>query len=63
MINTGNGRDIVSGGRGNDSINAATAGPPSRINCGPGVDTVRVNFNERKRTKNCERILATTRVR
>ena len=56
-INTGNGtRDRVKGGDGNDSINAATAGPPARIDCGRGFDTVRINFNERSRIRNCERV-------
>ena len=56
QINTGNGRDRVRGGSGNDSINAATAGPPARIDCGPGFDTVRINYNERRRLRNCERV-------
>lgn len=60
-INTGNGRDTVSGGTGNDVINASTAGPPARINCGPGIDTLRINTNELRRHRNCERVLVTTR--
>lgn len=61
-INTDNGRDRVSAGAGNDAVNSSTAGPPSRINCGKGRDTVRLNHNEMKRTKGCERRLVTHRV-
>jgi Ca2+-binding RTX toxin-like protein len=57
LIHTGNGRDVVNAGSGNDAVNAATAGPPARINCGAGFDIVRVNQNELRRTRNCERIL------
>ncbi|HWH46052.1 MAG TPA: hypothetical protein VNT32_15125, partial [Thermoleophilaceae bacterium] len=55
-IHTGNGRDRVNAGSGNDAINAATAGPPAAINCGPGFDKVRINYNERRRHRNCERV-------
>lgn len=61
FINTGNGRDVVRAGPGNDVINAATAGPPARIDCGPGVDTLRINTNELKRHRNCERVLVAVR--
>jgi len=61
-INTDNGKDRVSAGAGNDAVNSSTAGRPSRINCGKGRDTVRLNHNEMKRTKGCERRLVTHRV-
>lgn len=62
-IHTGQGRDRVSGGKGSDSINSSTAGPAAKNNCGPGSDTVRVNTNERRRAKNCERIFTNKRAR
>ena len=38
-------------------MNAATAGPPSkRIRCGTGRDVLRVNRNELRRSRGCERI-------
>ena len=49
-----NGRDKVSGGKGNDAINVSTAGP-AKVKCGKGKDTVRYNHNERRRVKGCER--------
>ncbi|HWH44111.1 MAG TPA: calcium-binding protein, partial [Thermoleophilaceae bacterium] len=55
-IHTGNGRDRVFAGNGNDVINAATAGPPARINCGRGFDVVRINHNERRHIRGCERV-------
>jgi Ca2+-binding RTX toxin-like protein len=56
-INTGFGRDSVDAGRGSDAINAATAGPASkRIRCGAGRDTLRINRNERRRQRGCERV-------
>lgn len=56
-INSGFGRDRVFGGKGSDRINAATAGPPSRkLRCGKGRDKIRVNRNERKRVRGCERV-------
>jgi Ca2+-binding RTX toxin-like protein len=61
-INTDNGKDRVAAGAGNDAVNASTAGRPARVNCGPGRDTVRMNHNEMKRTKGCERRLVTHRV-
>jgi len=55
-INTGYGRDTVRGGRGRDKINAATAGPASRlISCGGGFDKLRANRNERRVLRGCER--------
>ena len=60
-INTGNGRDIVRAGAGNDVINAATAGPAARVDCGRGIDTLRINTNELGRHRNCERVLVATR--
>jgi hypothetical protein len=44
----------VIGGPGRDVINIATAGPPARVACGKGTDTVRGNANERRRTSGCE---------
>jgi Ca2+-binding RTX toxin-like protein len=56
-INTGFGRDSVEAGRGSDAINAATAGPASRrIRCGSGRDTLRINRNERRKQRGCERV-------
>jgi len=55
-INAAFGRDNVFGGSGRDFINIATAGPPARANCGPGSDVIRINRNERKRIRGCERI-------
>ncbi|MCW3015448.1 MAG: calcium-binding protein [Solirubrobacterales bacterium] len=53
-INAAFGADIVSGGAGVDFINVATAGPPTRVDCGSGNDKVRLNRNERRRVRNCE---------
>jgi Ca2+-binding RTX toxin-like protein len=61
-ITGGNGRDVIRAGRGNDDINVATAGPPAKVDCGPGVDTVRINNNELRTLKHCERVLVTTRL-
>ena len=55
-INTGFGRDRVNGGSGSDRINAATAGPAATIKGGSGRDTVRINRNERRKTRGAERI-------
>jgi hypothetical protein len=55
-VNAAYGRDHVSGGSGRDFINVATAGPAASINCGAGSDVVRVNRNERKRVRGCERV-------
>lgn len=53
-INAGFGQDRVFAGSGRDFVNVATAGKPARVNCGSGRDKVRVNFNERNRTRGCE---------
>ncbi len=53
-INAAFGRDQVFGGSGRDFINVATAGPPARVSCGTGADKVRLNRNERRRTRGCE---------
>ena len=55
FINSANGRDKVSGGKGNDAINVSTAGPAAKVKCGKGKDIVRYNHNERRRIKGCER--------
>jgi hypothetical protein len=55
-INAAFGRDRTLGGSGRDFINIATAGPPASANCGPGKDVARINRNEKKRVKNCERV-------
>lgn len=55
-INAAFGKDRVFGGRGRDFINIATAGPPASANCGAGRDVIRINRNERKRIRNCERV-------
>lgn len=61
-IVAGNGRDVIRAGRGNDDINVATAGARAKVDCGAGVDTVRINNNELRSVKHCERILVTTRL-
>ncbi len=58
-ITTGFGADRVWSGAGNDVINAASAGPPATVKCGAGFDKTRVNGNERKRTRACERVYVT----
>jgi hypothetical protein len=64
LIHTGNGRrDRVLGGAGNDTINAATAGGPARVDCGAGRDVVRINSNERRSIRNCERVFVVALVR
>jgi hypothetical protein len=50
-----NGRDKVSGGKGNDAINVSTAGPAAKVKCGKGKDIVRYDHDERRRVKGCER--------
>ncbi len=57
-INGAFGRDTAIGGSGRDFINVATAGPAAkRIDCGSGTrDVARINNNERKRVRNCERV-------
>lgn len=54
-LNGSFGRDRVFGGKGNDAINVATAGPAARVSCGKGKDVARFNTNERRRVKGCER--------
>lgn len=61
-IIAGNGRDVVRAGKGNDDINVAAAGVPAKVDCGGGVDTLRINNNELRNHRNCERVLVTTRV-
>ena len=56
-INTGFGRDRVDSGAGRDAINASTAGPASkRIRCGRGSDTLRINRNEMRTHRGCEKV-------
>ena len=58
-INTGFGRDRVNSGPGRDAINAATAGPASRrLLCGRGSDTLRINRNEMRTHRGCEKVYA-----
>ncbi len=60
-INAAFGRDTALGGAGRDFINVATAGPPATVNCGGGKgDVARINGNERKRVKGCERVAVFT---
>lgn len=61
-ITGGDGRDVIKAGRGNDDINIANAGSKSKVDCGPGIDTVRINNNELRSVKNCERVFVTTRL-
>lgn len=56
-VNAAYGKDRVFGGSGRDFINIATAGPAASADCGSGrSDVVRINNNERRRVKNCERV-------
>jgi hypothetical protein len=55
-INAAFGRDRTFGGSGRDFINIATAGPPASADCGSGKDVARINRNEKKRVKHCERV-------
>ena len=61
-IIAGNGRDVIRAGKGNDDINVAAAGVRARVDCGGGVDTLRINNNELGSHRNCERVLVTTRL-
>jgi hypothetical protein len=61
-IVAGNGRDVVRAGKGNDDINVATAGAAAKVDCGGGVDTIRINNNELHSIKHCENVLVTTRL-
>lgn len=54
--NAGFGADYLSGGSGNDKLNTATPGRRSRVNCGSGRDLTRVNRDEVRRTRHCERV-------
>jgi Ca2+-binding RTX toxin-like protein len=62
-IVSGGGRDLIRAGKGNDNINVATAGPRAKVDCGGGIDTIRINNNELRSIKHCERILVTTRLK
>ena len=57
-LNGAFGKDTALGGSGRDFINVATAGPAAaRVDCGSGKgDVARINNNERKRVRNCERV-------
>ena len=55
--------DRVSAGPGNDSIVAVGTRAKARINCGSGVDTVRIVSAERRYLKGCERVLVVRRAR
>jgi Ca2+-binding RTX toxin-like protein len=55
-INAAFGRDRALGGSGRDFINVATAGPAASVDCGAGPDVARINNNERRRVRNCERV-------
>ncbi len=59
-INGAFGRDRAIGGAGRDFINVATAGPAASVSCGSGSDVARINGNERKRVKGCERVAVFT---
>jgi hypothetical protein len=62
-FDVGTGRNRVKAGRGNDKVNAANTGKGSRIDCGPGRDTVRVNRLKGNRLKSCERVFVLKRKR
>lgn len=55
-INGAFGRDRALGGSGRDFINVATAGPAASVSCGSGNDVARINNNERRRVRGCERV-------
>jgi Ca2+-binding RTX toxin-like protein len=59
-INAAFGRDRAIGGSGRDFINIATAGPAASADCGSGNDVARINGNERKKVKGCERVAVFT---
>lgn len=59
-VNAAFGRDRVLGGSGRDFINIATAGPAASADCGSGSDVVRINRNERRRQRGCERVAVFT---
>jgi Ca2+-binding RTX toxin-like protein len=62
-IVAGNGRDVIRAGKGNDDINVATAGARAKVDCGGGVDTIRINNNELHSIKHCENVFVTTRLK
>ena len=55
-LNGAYGRDRAFGGSGRDFINVATAGPAASVSCGTGRDVARINSNERRRVRGCERV-------
>jgi len=55
--------DRVFAGPGNDSIVAVGTRAKARINCGAGIDTVRIVPAERRYLKGCERVLVVRRAR
>jgi Ca2+-binding RTX toxin-like protein len=60
-INAAFGRDRALGGAGRDFINIATAGPAASADCGSGKgDVARINGNERRKVKGCERVAVFT---
>jgi Ca2+-binding RTX toxin-like protein len=60
-INAAYGKDRAFGGSGRDFINVATAGPAATVSCGAGKgDVARINNNERKKVKGCERVAVFT---
>ena len=59
-INAAFGKDRTFGGSGRDFINVATAGPAATVSCGTGSDVARINNNERRRVKGCERVAVFT---
>ena len=62
-IDVGRGRNRVSAGRGNDLVYAPNTGRRSRINCGPGRDTLRINRTRGNRVRGCERVFVLRRKR
>jgi Ca2+-binding RTX toxin-like protein len=62
-IDVGRGRNRVNAGRGNDRVFAPNTGSRSRVNCGPGRDTLRINKMRRNRVRGCERIFVLKRRR
>jgi Ca2+-binding RTX toxin-like protein len=62
-IDGGRGRNRVSAGRGNDRIQLTTTASRSRVDCGPGRDTLRINRLKRNRVRRCERVFVLKRRR
>jgi Ca2+-binding RTX toxin-like protein len=52
---TGGGRNRVSAGDGDDIVYGYSK-DAARIDCGPGNDFVKIGFNRKIRTRNCERV-------